>query len=126
MELIQHSLEQLELYSTVTNLVEDIIITYGEAAEKGRMPKFGAKFEVIFPFSSCHFLASICVITPPVCCQNFDLVGNKLKSCPRYCENIVFTEEKTATPKKQIRLKMSGGQMAKGTKFWFSEEVQML
>ena len=47
-----------------------------------------------------------------MCCQNFDLVGNKLKSCPRYCENIVYTEEKTATPKRQIRLKMAGIQSA--------------
>ena len=48
-----------------------------------------------------------------MCCQNFDLVGNKLKSCPRYCENIVYTEEKTATPKKQIRLKMARRQRVK-------------
>ena len=47
-----------------------------------------------------------------MCCQNFDLVENKFKSSPRYCENIVNTEEKAATPKRQIRLKMAGIQSA--------------
>ena len=54
LELIQLAPEQLRLYSTPTDLVQDIL-TYGEAAEMGRMPKFGAKFELKFPFSACHF-----------------------------------------------------------------------
>ena len=58
-----------------------------------------------------------------MCCQKFDLVGNKLKSCPRYCENIVYTEEKTATPKRQIRLKMAGIQITKRRKCSKTHEV---
>ena len=79
-----------------------------------RMPKFGAKFEIKFPFSACHFFACIGANHPSrsMCCHNFDLVGNKLKSCPRHGENIVYTEEKAATPKRQIRLKMAGIQSA--------------
>ena len=84
----------------------------------GRMPKFEAKFELKFPFSACHFFACIGAKHPSrsMYCQNFDLVGNKLKSCLRYCENIVYTEEKTATPKTQIRLKMAGIQSAENVR----------
>ena len=76
------------------------------------------------------FWQVLVLITPAVCCQNFDLFGNKLKSCPRYRENIVYTGEKTATPKRQILLKMVGRQRAKDVQkrheFWYPEEVQIL
>ena len=44
------------------------ILTSGEAAEVGRMPKFGAKFELVYPFSVCHFLHALVLIIPPVRC----------------------------------------------------------
>ena len=78
-----------------------------------RMPKFGAKFELIFPFSMLFYGKYSNHHTRSMWCQYFHLVGNKLNSCPRYCENIVYTEEKTATPKKQIILKMAGTHRAK-------------
>ena len=117
LELIQLALEQLQLYSTPTSLVEDIFLHMEKQQKWGECRSSERNLNKNFLFLHAFF-ACIGANHPSrsMCCQNFDLVGNKLKSCPRYCENIVYTEEKTATPKRQIRLKMAGIQSADNVK----------
>ena len=74
----------------------------------GRRPKFRVRFELKFSFSARHFSHELVLIILPVRCAVRTLIQSETSSraVRDHVKIIAYTEEKTATPKKQIIIKM--------------------